>query len=263
VSFPPSPYPHLASELQTLSGDALHLWGDAAERHRALGAILIAWDAGSPELPAAVERVDSAVEAGLRVLGLPRGPIRGVRLEPGLRWAGKKDQDCTLNLSVSAIREYLARKRLPDAVFRTWVHESLHARRVFAPDYRLEYARFSGYEEGLVESLARSILGQQANVTSIGGTFEYPVVAYRALAVTLGIDVDELCRRLWQVRPGEVRAALWGVVSDLCRERNGSELTADQRVKLRGLADAVFQSDRSGTSPDMAQLTRTWRLVLQ
>jgi hypothetical protein len=43
-------YAHLAAELQSLDRDAVRLWGDADERHRALEAILDAWETGSPDL---------------------------------------------------------------------------------------------------------------------------------------------------------------------------------------------------------------------
>ena len=68
------PYPRLAAELRTLKGDALRLWGDAAEPRRAFDSIMAAWEVGSPDLAAAIARVNEAVLQGLAALGLPRGP---------------------------------------------------------------------------------------------------------------------------------------------------------------------------------------------
>ena len=128
------PYPHLAPEHRTLAGDPLRLRGDTAERHHALVAILAAWETGSPDLDRLVARVDAAIIAGPAALGLPRGPVRAVRVvDAAGAWFGHKAPDSTVYLAGDGLRfRILTRERdQPDASFHTWVHESLHARQPY------------------------------------------------------------------------------------------------------------------------------------
>ena len=141
-----------------MRGDALLLWSDAAARRRAIDAIVGTFDAGEAGLADAVQWVDDTVVAGLQALGLPRGDIRGlVRINATLRPYGEKKPDCELILSGWHIRRLVADTRGPDTTFRTWVHESLHARQPYSERYREEYGPFRG-EEGMVEGLARMLV---------------------------------------------------------------------------------------------------------
>jgi hypothetical protein len=260
----PVPYPHLAPELRTLTGDALDLWGVAPRRREALLAILTAWEAGSPELGARVARVDAAIEAGLRAVGLPRGPVRAVQVvEARGPWLGRKDPDCTLLIAGDAMRQVILRQAQPDATFRTWVHESLHARLPYAAGAGTEYRAAPGYEEGVAEGLARLVVHAGAGVPAVAGSFDYYVRAYAVLAQSIGVEAAVLWRALWEYSAGAVRAALPSVVDRLRRASMGQGLDRAQRARLQGIADQVFRGARSRDEPDSRTLGTLWRLALR
>jgi len=206
-----------------------------------------------------VARVDRAVVAGLRALGLPRGPIRRLLVEGGPGPYGRKDPDCTLLLFGDRIRELLREPRGPDTTFRTWVHESLHGRHPRLASYRREYAQWPGYEEGLAEGLARLVVRDRAGLDPIEASYHYYVIAYRAVARTIDTDVERLWRGLWQSPLGGVRASFANTVDELRRERTGRALMSRQRAKLGALADMHFQLARARGSPHEDAMMREWR----
>jgi hypothetical protein len=239
------------------------LWGDPDERSRALTTIVVAWEqSDAAGLRAAVERVDRAVVDGLDALGLPRGPIRGVHVErAGRSWLGRKTRECDILLDADAVRAAIRARRRPDEVFRAWIHESLHGRQPYA---RLagELRRTRGYEEGLAEGLARLATQEKAAMRILSSSYPYYVTAYRALATVSGFDVELLWRALWEYPLGEVQSAFIGVVDRLRWRAVGYATTDVQRLRLRGLADRVFDSGRSGdVEPSHAILERTWETV--
>ncbi len=65
----------------------------------------------------------------------------------------------------------------PERIFHTWVHEALHARRPASPNRKTEYARWPGYEEGMVEGLARVATGLKAGMTVEAPSYEFYVHA--------------------------------------------------------------------------------------
>ncbi len=251
------------SSLHGLQADARRIWTDAEERARSIEAVVNGLDGEESTLRAAIQRLDRAVRVGLRALGFPRAPIRGVEVDHGLvLWAARKDADCTIYLSAQSLRAVLRQKK-PDDIFRTWVHESLHARQPFSPNYRREYAPFPGFEEGLVEGLARSLLEQHAGFPAIAGSFDYYVAGYRALVAALEFEPDLIWQAMWRVRPGDVRGSLPVVLDALNRQQTGSRLEATRLSKLAGVADTIFSAQRSKQRPDEAQLSRLWKVALQ
>jgi hypothetical protein len=257
-------YPHLAPELRTLTGDALSLWGNATERHRALTAILDAWETGSLNLEALVARVDAAVVAGLLALGLPRGAVAATRVTDAAgRWFGRKSRDCTLLLAGDGLRYTLRALGQPDAAWRTWVHESLHARQAYSPTAGDEYRLAPGYEEGLAESLVRLVVQDKASIALVEGRFEYYVQAYRTLARAVELDPEELWRTLWQHAPGEVREAFTGAVERLRRADARPGLTASQQAGLLGVADQLLRGDRARSEPNEGVMMALWEAALR
>jgi hypothetical protein len=227
------------ADLSSLPPRARHFWTDPPTRAAVI-------EAASLLDTRAVARVDDAVVAVLDALEVPRGPVQSVEFrDDSVTWAGRKDPDCTIYLSVRAMRAYLT-VGLP-----------------FVVGSAAEYREHSGYEEGLVEGLARSLLRDQLGISEIGGTFEYYVIAYQALALVLGLDLDRLRRRLWQVSPGAVRVAFPGAVAEVYRELRGTVLLPRQMETLRGIADTVFQSKYSASSPDTLELQRLWEIVFR
>jgi hypothetical protein len=252
-------YRHLAPPLRLLSGDALRIWADTAERARALQAILDAVE-GRGDLHAALRRVDSAVESGLAALGLRRGAVPAVLLEAGQpAWAGLTDADATIHLAGTSLRALVSRGA-PDEFFRTWVHESLHAR---GPRLVVAETAVPGYEEGMAEGLARRVLLKHASVPRIEGGFDHYVAGYETLAEVLGLDVEHLWRRLWEVPRGEVRARFVGAVEALRTAGGQGTLSVEQEARLRGAADSVFLRERAHDRPNSDQLSTLWRLALR
>jgi hypothetical protein len=260
----PHPYPHLPPELRRLTGDALALWADAGERRRALEAIVAAWEAGSPNLAAVVARVDAAVVEGLRALGLPRGPVREVRVDLfGRGWLGRKTPECDLFVDAARMRAFVRNLDEPDTVFRSWVHESLHGRQPY--DLRADSAdaQWRGYEEGLVEGLADLVTRVKAGMRPGASAYTVFVATYRALAAVANIDVELLWRTLWVFPVGQVRASFVDVVDDLRRARSGRVLTAQHRTRLLALADHLFRSRQAGSGADERVLATLWRSVFR
>jgi hypothetical protein len=94
-------------------------------------------------------------------------------------------------------------------------------------------------------------------------SYDYYVVAYRALATILVLDVEELWRRAWTYRPGAVRAALTDIISETHLQRAGEELPSGVVIRLRSVADLLFQTERAATVPNKDALIATWRAVLR
>ena len=240
------------------------MWGEAAERRRAFEAILTGWETGRPELRAAVGRVDEAIVAGLRALGLPRGVVREVRIESaGWGWVGRKHPDCSLVLDGEAIQDLIRLYDQPDTVFRTWVHESLHARQRHAVSPDTESRSVRGYEEGLVEGLARRITRDKAGMNPLEPSYDYYVQAYRCLARLLGDDVEQLWRELWRFPTGQVRLEFVGVVLGRLRRISGYAMTAIQRSRLQVVADRFFSTSRLWDQPDEGTMIQVWRSVFR
>ncbi len=122
---------------------------------------------------------------------------------------------------------------------------------------------FEGYEEGLVEGMARLICRDMAGMNPVQVSYDYYVTAYRALALVLETSVERLWRELWQHPTGAVRAAFVDVVDRAQRRRPGESLTSAERSRLAGQADAMFGTDRVHRRPDESVLARTWRLAFR
>lgn len=253
---------HLAPELRRLAGDALLLWADASERGQALNALVDAWSrADAAGLRATAARIDAAVAAGLEALRLPRDP--GVRVDVGSynrRWIGHVGADGTMAIDVDRVRRHLAAGGGPERIFHTWVHEALHARQPAAPTRSVEYASWPGYEEGMVEGLARVATGSKAAMAVEAPSYEFYVLAYRSLAVAADIDAERLWRLLWLQRPGDVRKGFATAVDAL---RAPNSTSPASRAHLTTVADRVFAADRYRDRPDAAVLARLWEAGLR
>jgi hypothetical protein len=239
------------------------LWASPEGRRGALEAVLEAWEADNRYLPDRVARVDQAVAIALDLLGLRRGPVRSVRVEAvGRGWAGRKHPDCTITIDALVLHHNLRVLNCPDTALQTWVHESLHARQPYRVTAPSEHQALRGYEEGLVEGLARLILQAKAGIKALGGGFEYYVVAYTGLAGALEVSDEQLWRELWRYPTGQVRAGLPEVVQRLFERRTGRQFTPVLRRRLQALADSQFQTARAGHDADATGLAELWKAVL-
>lgn len=250
-------------ELRRLVEEAQRLWGDAAARRNAIEAIARGME-GRADLVEAVARVDVAVCAGLRVLGLPRGPVQGsVQVMAGHGPQGLKEPDCTLRLWGEHIRSLTLHPRGPDTTFKTWLHESLHTRQPYSDNYANEYRHHRGFEEGMVEGLALHLVRDKARMDPLAETYRAYVAAYNTLARVVGVNAEHLRRALWSYPAGQVRGALVPTLDTLRREVTGQPLTSVQRQRIRGMADRMFSSDRLWDRPDERAMIAVWRTVLR
>jgi hypothetical protein len=264
VSSPGAEYPHLTHALQALPEDARRIWGDAGDRRRALEDLLSAWEAGSAEERALLHRVDDAIASGLKALDLPRGRLNGLRIEEGRpHFVGAKLPACVLVLSAEGMREWIRGRREPDVVFRTWIHESLHARLPIDPRAMSEHRQTEGYEEGLVEGLSRIITLERASLRLTADLpYTYYVQGYATLARAINVGAEQLWRELWRYPMGGVRAAFVDVIDHLRQGSTGAPMAEAQRLRLLGVADAVFSSTRRGWMPNAAAMSRAWGAAL-
>jgi hypothetical protein len=251
--------------LGALDEHALRLWGDPATRSDMIAEIIAleldpsrVWP-GEQRAKGAVAEVDEAVVAGLRALSLLRGPVREVRLESiGRGWLGRKEPECILRFDELVLRALPVQERA-DRVFKTWVHESIHARALPVVGAAAERRDLRGYEEGLAEGLARLIVHDKAGIPSLEAAYTYYVDAYRTLATALGIEVEWLWHELWTYAPGEVRGGFPEMLGR-CLDPSSS---AAVRLRLMARADTVFQTGRLRDVPAPDILLRGWMEILQ
>lgn len=232
------------SRIRSLAGDAGVLWNDREERVLALKELLDAGlGADVVQRAAAVARVDDAVMEGLKALGMERGPVRSVDVEFLWEARGEKHPNCDLRIDLNFLHDALAIDA-PDAVWKTWAHESIHARQAFAVDYLDEFERFNGYEDGLAEVLARQVAAR-AGLTRIEESYDYFVQAYGVLARAAGVGLDDLARRAWMHPPGKLREALPQVVDSLRVQAGAKPLTQAKRQIMRDTADELFAREHA------------------
>jgi hypothetical protein len=115
----------------------------------------------------------------------------------------------------------------------------------------------------MVEGLARMVTGECAGMRVLDPAYDYYVAAYRALADVARLNVQELWRALWRVRPGQVRERFAATVDAARRQRGAPALDPGQLRRLTGMGDRVFAGDRSRDPADERALTQRWGLVLQ
>jgi hypothetical protein len=253
----------LASELQSLADEQRVLWADPRALHDALEAIVAAWERKSSDLGERVARVDAAVAAALNALGLPRGPIAGIEIEDVQQfWTGSKRPDCRLLLSGPALRHIVRVERNGTDLLRTWTHESIHGRQAYGPAAVGEARLYEGYEEGMVEGLARHVVRDTMGLQPLERSYAYYVAAYEALAELAGIGPEMIWRALWRFPSGAVREHFADVVSTVHREVTGVVLTARQRGRLVAVADRLFSNERRDTLPEKNAMLATWKIAL-
>jgi hypothetical protein len=196
----------------------------------------------------------------LSVLGLPRWPT--VTLTPvwGKRYSGRKLPECTLEINIDIMRRIATVDRGPDTTFRSWVHESLHGRLPYADHHKKEYDVWCGYEEGLVEALARLVVREHAGLNPIEPPeHDYFVTAYQTLSEAMDVGYESLLRALWTSPTGLVRNGLEDVIDSLRQVRSLPPLTHTQRITLAMTADRSFATANLGRTPNKTIMVTLWR----
>jgi len=153
----------------------------------------------------------------------------------------------------------LPQEERPDSLIRTWFHESIHARRPYAPSFGAEWKQVRGFEEGLAEGLTRLTVVERLGLTPVLTSFHFYVAAYRALATALDIDVEQLWRALWLIPPGGLSAGFVPTVERILKLHGREQLGSVQSKRLAALASLPFGTARASDQPDEAALVDFWR----
>jgi len=248
-----------ATELRQLHGDALAIWTDSSVRHRVLRGLALPTISGAHGGSAL--RIDDAVRAGMRAFGLRRGRKSSAIVMPlGSGVRGRKTPDCFIQINASYVAEMLGERGAPDGIFKTWVHESLHARKPFA-DLDIvngEYPMYQGYEEGLVEGLARWMTRDKAGMAFVS-TYASYVRAYEVLADVLGIETVALWRRLWRYPFGQVRSAFPEEIGPIWYTHTKRQIMPG---RLQGVADRLFSQQERMPPYSDADMIILWKEAL-
>lgn len=212
----------------------------------------------------AVQELDEIVTAILTAVDLPRGPhVRGPFVDLIARgWAGRKAPDCRLLLDRATFLD-LPEDARTDALLKTWVHESLHGRQPYAAGFAAEWRDLRGFEEGMVEGLARFVVCERLGLTPLLASYSYYVEAYHALAKALAVPIVDLWRELWLLPAGEVAGGLLRALENVLRVHGRSPLTLRQRARLLGQARSAFASVNSTREPDETALLASWQGAMQ
>lgn len=255
------PRVEIAAELRTLYGDAQRIWTDTNLRHRLIRYV----GQASPTSGihgGSLLRLDEAIVKGMRALGFRRGRTQGVLIADlgSLEVRGRKTPDCYIGINESFFHLMLGERGTPDGIFKTWIHESLHARRPYAPEpvRAVEYPSYQGYEEGLVEGIAQWMVRDQAGMAYVEA---YPafISAYEALAATLAVNVVDVWRSLYSHPFGAVREAFPRVIGNLWYNRTGRRIS---EAMLRERADSFFANRRPPFMYSDDDLRAMWREAL-
>ncbi|HLZ29775.1 MAG TPA: hypothetical protein VKV73_20845 [Chloroflexota bacterium] len=241
------------------------LWTNDRQREFAFGEIVAAleYPHRSLGLDDAVEQVDRAVVVGLAQFGMPRGPLRApVAVVPrSLGHNAIKLQDCSLVVSSTYLRTLKRLYGTVDPAFRTWVHESIHARQPYANGFLDEWEAYEGYEEGMADGLSGLLCGW-ARMETLTTDYEAYVRGYAALAKVLAVPLWSLLRPLWDYPMGRVRFGLPRVVALRWHQLMGAEITADREQALLRAGDRVFASGRTRLDLSDSDLEELWRAAL-
>lgn len=268
----------LAPELRALAPEHRDIWAHPEVRRQALQKIRDAYVAkDEASLAEAVKRVDDAITAGMAALGYPRGEVKGVGIEAlQQNILGVKRASCQMRIGEELLLESLnptagrparyAYSGRPDTPIRTWVHESLHGRKEFDRHFDREYRKYNGYEEGMVEGLARIITKNKAGMDPATPSYNFYAHAYAALAAELGVSHEELLKELWRYRPGLIRETFVGEIGILYERKRLEPLTDAQRSQLQTAADRLFRKQNVMRELDdraRAEIAATWKKALK
>lgn len=254
----------LDPSLQTLKGEALALWAreDArkkifAELDRLLPPVVRDDSDISLAARALIRRIDRSVEAGMAAVGLPRAPVRSVAVR-SVNANGQKSPDCDLTIGRAWLARSVADDR-PDSVWRTWVHESLHARAKFDMRHGI-YAHSPGFEEGPVEGFARLITRELAGMEPDTPAYGSYVAACVTLAGRLDVTPDRLYRHLLKNNFDDLERNFVGAVASLMAEE-GRPIEDATLAKLRAVAAEVFSVFNHAAETDFDRADAQWRRV--
>jgi hypothetical protein len=197
----------------------------------------------------------------MQIVGFPRGEIAGVSIVPlreGVR--GRKRSTCTIEIDQGYITEMLGSRGTPDGIFKVWVHESLHARQPFATlrERFSEYPVYEGYEEGLVEGIARWMIHSLAGMEYVSA-YSRHVHAYESLAQVLEADITTIWRCLYRHPFGRVREAFPQEIGTLWYNRIRQGLAREQ---LQRIADRLFSVHQRMPPYSDADLAALWKEAL-
>jgi hypothetical protein len=120
-----------------------------------------------------------------------------------------------------------------------------------------------GYEEGMVEGLARFVVRDAAGLRPLERSYAYYVAAYETLASLIGVEVTAVWRRLWRFPAGQARQAFVDEIAAALRASSQEPFTADQRRRLAGAADQLFATTRRDYPVARDAMLALWRMALR
>ena len=168
-----------------------------------------------------------------------------------------KRPSCELLIDPDFIYDLLVNKQSPDAVWKAWIHESVHARAPFRADWRSETAPHLGYEEALTEFFARAVM-RRAGLSRSGEGYDYYAQSFSVLARAMGVGDEDLARGLFAFPVGAVRENFLAVVERLRSENDAQPLSEDQRQRLQELADEVFATSNHARHFNLWDGVKLW-----
>ena len=268
ADLPPESVPagveRLRRGVSSLSAASRRIVTDRAAR-AALASVVVAGHPYEPaQVAAAVADFDAAALDVLDAAGLPRGPhVKGPFVTAtGHGWAGRKAPDCSLFIDPETFRDLPDEDR-PDSLFKTWVHESLHGRQPYSPGFAAEWRAYRGFEEGMVEGLARQLVVDGLGMRPVLASYSSYVDAYRALSDALGAPSGELWTALWELPAGELSEGFVPTVGTVLDRVGATSLSSRQQIGLFARARTVFASANAVRPPDGTMLVNLWREALQ
>jgi len=198
----------------------------------------------------------------LSLLRLPSSGIRALILRddfPGFR---ARVTDGVLQLGLHEWQVTYEERSGSDTLFRTLLHEHLHARHPASADAHAEARAWRGYEEGFADGFADLLVREKAGLRPDNVSYPYYVQAYITLAVACDLNVETLWRAVWAHRPGTVREHLVRVLAMLREATTGNTLTVRQEQGLQANADRVFSSQRFRDRPNEREMLHAWKLFV-
>ena len=251
--------PHLAA----LDDRSRSLWADEVALRRSIEDIVVGYDLRRGDLDQRIAVVDTAVREALAAVGLPRGQVDAILVRRGVRANGAKLPNCTLEVSLDYLRAMIGTYHDPASALKTWVHESMHARRPFSDDWHAEWTPFPGYEEGMADGLARTMFALHSPLRPSVHSYEWYVGAYRSLAAALDVAPDLLWRALWAAPLGRVRTQFGIVLSRFETLVPGVSLSQRRITALSETADFLFARDFLEDAGDPMACDALWREALK
>jgi hypothetical protein len=222
-------------------------------------------DLKKPEAVKLVKTLDEALMAGLKALQLGRMELRDVNighLEKDM--AGVLRASGELQIDYAYLHYAVYKQKCPGAIWKTWIHEIVHARDVqkkVLPGEVAELLHYQGYEDGFAEMFSRFVTVEQARMPILADSYNYYVQAYEMLTRAAGVDKRDLMRKLYLCQPGTIRSEFPRILGEL----RGRKYTPEEGAAISRVADQLFQEGNELRPADFRtageNFARWWKVL--